>query len=176
MQSKQEAPIVTHCKSKLILSNWHKVHRRHIASSRCLFLRVFRITKSFFDLNEESLGILQRIQWRIQDFPDGRGARAPTYYLAKFVPENYMKMKEIELRGRQASLAPPLRSSNERAHFFILSMSVLRSRLLLISLFTEDFFVCECKCGARAYVWERARSRRYGAGRGWTVVEGPFWV
>ena len=50
------------------------------------------------------------VQWRIQDFPEGRRQFPKwvlTYYFANFFAENCIKMKEFgPFRGR-ASLAPP---------------------------------------------------------------------
>ena len=55
-----------------------------------------------------------KIQWRIQDFPQG-GAQTPKIAIIfQMFAENCMKMKEFGPRGGgRASLAPPLGSANE---------------------------------------------------------------
>ena len=60
-----------------------------------------------------------RLQWRIQDFPDGGGGGcanpkvgAPTYYLATFSPKTAWKWKKVDpdgggVRPWRPALDPP---------------------------------------------------------------------
>ena len=71
-------------------------------------LPVISTGKFCFDkTNDEPLHI--RIQWRIQDFPQGGAPTPKIAIIFQFFSENCVKMKEFGPRGggRGASLAPP---------------------------------------------------------------------
>ena len=74
---------------------------------------MFTLRVKLTNLSLYSGFFLVKLQWRIQDFPDGVGGGAPTskmgaqaYYLAKFFSKT-MKMKEFGTRGGGLWHPPP---------------------------------------------------------------------